>query len=122
MTPLIPCAIGTGMAARPYVRIALNVAIDGALAALAVPLARVVADPSGDWLAPALASGRRRGCLAAGRDCRSGCRGNSGVSPASTTCSAVAWSSALGAALLAVRAGADPAWRPPTRPSPSSMR
>ena len=33
-------------------RIALNVALDGALAALAVPLARVVADPSGAWLDP----------------------------------------------------------------------
>ena len=40
------------MAARPPVRIALNVAIDGALAALAVPLARAIADPSGDWLHP----------------------------------------------------------------------
>jgi FlaA1/EpsC-like NDP-sugar epimerase len=40
------------MAARPPVRIALNVAIDGALAALAVPLARAVADPGVDWLHP----------------------------------------------------------------------
>ena len=40
------------MAARPPVRIALNIAIDGALAAVAVPLARVVADPSGDWSHP----------------------------------------------------------------------
>src|ERR1700751_2450087 len=40
------------MAARPPVRIALNVAIDGALAALAVPLARAVADPGADWLRP----------------------------------------------------------------------
>ena len=40
------------MAARPPLRIALNVAIDGALAALAVPLARAVADPSGSWLQP----------------------------------------------------------------------
>jgi FlaA1/EpsC-like NDP-sugar epimerase len=41
------------MAARPPVRIALNIAIDGALAALAVPIARAVADPSGQWLHPA---------------------------------------------------------------------
>jgi O-antigen biosynthesis protein WbqV len=41
------------MAARPPVRIALNVAINGALAALAVPLARAIASPSGDWLHPA---------------------------------------------------------------------
>src|SRR5215472_1354258 len=41
------------MAARPPLRIALNVAIDGALAALAVPLARAIASPSGDWLHPA---------------------------------------------------------------------
>jgi O-antigen biosynthesis protein WbqV len=34
------------------VRIALNIAIDAALAALAVPLARAAADPSGDWLHP----------------------------------------------------------------------
>jgi FlaA1/EpsC-like NDP-sugar epimerase len=40
------------MAARPPVRIALNIAIDGALAALAVPLARAVATPSSDWLHP----------------------------------------------------------------------
>jgi hypothetical protein len=40
------------MAARPPVRIALNIAIDGALAALAVPLARAVAAPSSDWLHP----------------------------------------------------------------------
>jgi O-antigen biosynthesis protein WbqV len=41
------------MAARPPVRIALNVAIDGVLAALAVPLARAIADPAGDWQHPA---------------------------------------------------------------------
>ena len=40
------------MAARPPVQIALNIAIDGALAALAVPLARAVAAPSSDWLHP----------------------------------------------------------------------
>jgi O-antigen biosynthesis protein WbqV len=40
------------MPARPPVRIALNVAIDGALAGLAAPLARAVADPKGQWLDP----------------------------------------------------------------------
>ncbi|MEJ0018981.1 MAG: nucleoside-diphosphate sugar epimerase/dehydratase [Acetobacteraceae bacterium] len=40
------------MTARAPVRIALNIAIDGALAALAVPLARAIADPSGTWLHP----------------------------------------------------------------------
>ena len=45
------------MAAGPPARIALNIAIDGALAALAVPLARAVADPSGDWLHPAWLTG-----------------------------------------------------------------
>jgi FlaA1/EpsC-like NDP-sugar epimerase len=40
------------MARCPLVRVALNVALDGALAALAVPLARAIADPSGDWLHP----------------------------------------------------------------------
>jgi FlaA1/EpsC-like NDP-sugar epimerase len=40
------------MTARPLVRVALNIALDGALAALAVPLARAIADPSGDWLHP----------------------------------------------------------------------
>ena len=40
------------MKARPPVRIALNVAIDGALAAAAVPLARAIADPSAAWLDP----------------------------------------------------------------------
>jgi FlaA1/EpsC-like NDP-sugar epimerase len=38
------------MKARLPVRIALNVAIDGALAAAAVPLARAIADPSAHWL------------------------------------------------------------------------
>ena len=36
----------------PPVQIALNVAIDGALAAVAVPLARAIADPSAQWLDP----------------------------------------------------------------------
>jgi len=40
------------MKARPPVRIALNVAIDGALAAAAVLLARAVADPTAQWLDP----------------------------------------------------------------------
>ncbi|MGC1411958.1 MAG: nucleoside-diphosphate sugar epimerase/dehydratase [Acetobacteraceae bacterium] len=40
------------MAAGPPVRIALNIAIDGVLAALAVPLARAMAAPSSDWLHP----------------------------------------------------------------------
>ncbi len=74
------------MAARPPVRIALNIAIDGALAAVAVPLARVVADPSGDWLHPPgfLLRVRRHCCW---RDCHSGCHGNSGDLPGSTICS-----------------------------------
>ena len=46
------------MTARPPIRIALNVALDGILAALAVPLARAIANPAGDalhplWLLPA---------------------------------------------------------------------
>ena len=41
------------MGSRPPVRIGLNIAVDGALAALAVPLARAAANPSGDWLHPA---------------------------------------------------------------------
>ena len=40
------------MAARPLVRVALNVLLDGVLAASAVPLARAIADPSGEWLHP----------------------------------------------------------------------
>jgi O-antigen biosynthesis protein WbqV len=40
------------MAARPLARVALNVALDGALAAASVPLARAIADPSGNWLHP----------------------------------------------------------------------
>ena len=39
-------------APRPLLRIALNIALDGALAALAVPLARWIADPAGEWLHP----------------------------------------------------------------------
>ena len=87
------------MAARPYVRVALNVAIDGALAALAVPLARVVADPSGDWSHPPwLPAAGAASLLLAGLPFRlpwqfwrfAGIDDLLGV----------AWSSALGAALL----------------------
>src|ERR1700722_18342201 len=51
-------AIGAAMTARPPIRIALNVALDGILAAPAVPLARAIANPAGDalhplWLLPA---------------------------------------------------------------------
>ncbi len=40
------------MTARPPLRVALNIVIDGTLAALAVPLARAIADPTGAWLQP----------------------------------------------------------------------
>jgi FlaA1/EpsC-like NDP-sugar epimerase len=40
------------MAARSLLRIAVNVALDGGLAALAVPIARWIADPTGPALAP----------------------------------------------------------------------
>src|SRR5690348_260682 len=40
------------MSVRPALRIALNAAIDGVLAAVAIPLARLIADPKGDWLDP----------------------------------------------------------------------
>ena len=40
------------MPARPPLRVALNIVIDGILAALAVPLARAIADPDGAWLQP----------------------------------------------------------------------
>ncbi len=39
-------------ASRPLIRIAVNIALDGALAALAVPLARWIADPADIWLYP----------------------------------------------------------------------
>jgi FlaA1/EpsC-like NDP-sugar epimerase len=39
-------------ASRPLLRIALNVALDGALAAIAVPIARWIADPAGAWFQP----------------------------------------------------------------------
>ena len=56
------------MAARPPIRIALNVALDGMLAALAVPLARAIADPAGDWLQPLwlLPRPAHRHCCSAG--------------------------------------------------------
>src|SRR5579872_2532792 len=47
-----PLGYRGGMTARPPVRVALNVVLDGVLAALAVPLARAIADPSGSWLYP----------------------------------------------------------------------
>ncbi len=37
------------MAARPLARVALNLALDGTLAAASVPLARAIADPGGSW-------------------------------------------------------------------------
>ncbi len=40
------------LASRPLVRIAINIVLDGTLAALAVPLARWIADPAGAWLYP----------------------------------------------------------------------
>src|SRR5436190_11551 len=40
------------MTLRAPGRVALNVALDGMLAALAVPLARAIASPPGDWLHP----------------------------------------------------------------------
>ena len=49
---LAPLRYRDRMAAGPPVRIALNIAIDGVLAALAVPLARAMAAPSSDWLHP----------------------------------------------------------------------
>ena len=54
------------MTARPLVRVAVNVAIDGLLAALAVPLARCITDPGTAFLA-ALAAPTRRRCRAVGR-------------------------------------------------------
>jgi FlaA1/EpsC-like NDP-sugar epimerase len=40
------------MTARALGRVVVNVLLDGLLAALAVPLARAIADPSGEWLQP----------------------------------------------------------------------
>ena len=88
------------MAARPPVRIALNVVIDGAVAALAVPLARAIADPSGDWLHPPwLPAAGAATLLLAGLPFRLPWQfwRFSGMDDLL----AVAWSSAAGAALLA---------------------
>ena len=52
MTAAVHWAIGAAMTARPLVRVALNLAVDGGLAGLAAPLARALADPAGDWLHP----------------------------------------------------------------------
>lgn len=51
------------MSARPALRIVLNAAIDSALAALAVPLARLIADPAGDWLTPLWLLPAGAGCV-----------------------------------------------------------
>ena len=88
------------MSARPPVRIALNVAIDAALAALAVPLARAVADPSGDWLHPPwLPAAGAATLLLAGLPFRLPWQfwRFAGIDELL----AVAWSSVVGAALLA---------------------
>jgi O-antigen biosynthesis protein WbqV len=50
-------------AQRPLFRIVLNVVLDGVLAALAVPLARWLADPSGPWLAPVWLPAAGAACL-----------------------------------------------------------
>jgi len=50
-------------AQRPLFRIVLNVVLDGVLAALAVPLARWLADPAGLWLAPAWLPAAGAACL-----------------------------------------------------------
>jgi FlaA1/EpsC-like NDP-sugar epimerase len=50
-------------AQRPLFRIVLNVVLDGVLAALAVPLARWLADPAGPWLAPAWLPAAGAACL-----------------------------------------------------------
>jgi FlaA1/EpsC-like NDP-sugar epimerase len=47
-----PLRYRADMTVRPPVRIALNVVFDGSLAALSVPIARLIAEPSGDWLHP----------------------------------------------------------------------
>jgi FlaA1/EpsC-like NDP-sugar epimerase len=40
------------MRPRPLIRVGFNIALDGMLAALAVPIARIIADPLGGWLQP----------------------------------------------------------------------
>ena len=89
------------MAARPPVRIALNIAIDGALAALAVPLARAFAEPATDWLQPAwLPAAGAASLLLAGLPFRLSLQfwRFAGMDDLL----GVAWSSALGAVLLAI--------------------
>jgi O-antigen biosynthesis protein WbqV len=50
-------------AQRPLLRIVLNVVLDGMLAALAVPLARWLADPAGPWAEPAWLPAAGAACL-----------------------------------------------------------
>jgi O-antigen biosynthesis protein WbqV len=50
-------------AQRPLFRIVLNVVLDGVLAALAVPLARWLADPAGPWAGPAWLPAAGAACL-----------------------------------------------------------
>jgi O-antigen biosynthesis protein WbqV len=50
-------------AQRPLFRIVLNVVLDGVLAALAVPLARWLADPAGPWGEPAWLPAAGAACL-----------------------------------------------------------
>ena len=109
------------MAARPLVRIALNVALDGALAALAVPLARAIADPSGDWLHPPwLLPAGAATLLLAGLPFRLPWQywRFAGIDDLL----AVACSSVLGAALFAVLVVLTGTRHPPIPPSPSCMR
>ena len=51
------------MASRPLLRVALNAAIDAALAAAAVPLAHLIAEPSADWLHPLWLLPAGAGCM-----------------------------------------------------------
>ena len=50
-------------AQRPLLRIVLNVVLDGVLAALAVPLARWLADPDGAWAGPPWLPAAGAACL-----------------------------------------------------------
>ena len=50
--PLHRWAIPRRMTARAPLRVALNLAIDGAMGALAVPVARMIAAPDEAWLNP----------------------------------------------------------------------
>ena len=75
-------------AQRPLFRIVLNVVLDGLLAAVAVPLAHLLADPlaAGRGMVDAgLAAGGRRRRACCWPDCRSGCPCNTGALPASAT-------------------------------------